>query len=98
MADGKEHGFGIKFWPIVVEPKVDENVENSTEGGDVSEDGEIGEQTERDANQPKKETKPTIEYDSYEGMWKDGWEHGVGKYTWYHLLERFCERCLVPTS
>lgn len=112
VAEGKEHGYGIKFWPIVVDTKPQggeqdiaaaSSLPNATAGdggegagGDTSDagagqggDGEEGSGS-RSAPHPAssspqtKEPKTSIvEYDSYEGMWKDGWEHGVGKYTWY---------------
>lgn len=109
--EGKEHGYGIKFWPIVVDTKPQggeqdiaaaSSLPNATAGdggegagGDTSDadagQGGSGEESggSRSAPHPAsssprtKEPKTSIvEYDSYEGMWKDGWEHGVGKYTW----------------
>jgi hypothetical protein len=101
-AEGKEHGYGIKFWPIVVEVKPQGGEENSLPNATAGEGnsnsdagpdqgGDGGEETGDARSGPhppssprKKEDKTrTVEYDRYEGMWKEGWEHGVGKYTWY---------------
>lgn len=78
-ADGKEHGYGVKFWPIVVEARdEEESVVTVSPNGKDEKKGSGGEKST--------EKRPTIEYDRYEGLWKEGWEDGVGKYTWYMLF------------
>jgi len=69
--EGKENGYGVKFWPI--------KVEIISKQTDVQSGLTSGEPAKKDNPAP---SKHMIEYDRYEGMWKDGWEHGVGKYTW----------------
>jgi hypothetical protein len=116
--EGKEHGYGVKFWPIVAEAKQggeeDASVASAQSGdggggssssgpgsGDASADGgedngsvpsPSASSSSSSSGEEKKVVKPAVEYDKYEGMWKDGWEHGVGKYTWYttHACFFFC--------
>ncbi len=80
--EGKEHGYGTKFWPIVEKDRSEDSEDTNNSGSTAAnpEGGEGSNNSHEKDEQKKKE--PKIEYDKYEGMWKDGWEHGIGKYTW----------------